>query len=97
MLNIFHFCHTLHHYTGITTTEVIYNLSIAYCTCDGVNLLAEHTNTIRKMTHTSKEDGLAVNAQKTEYMFMNCLHSVQQNNNIKTSNNSFKNVAELYI
>jgi hypothetical protein len=55
-------CHIVQQCTGITTIEVNYNLNIDYYTCDGVNVLAENVNTLKKMTDISKEDGVEVNA-----------------------------------
>ena len=49
------------------------------------------------MTDISKEDGVEVNAQKTMNIFLNCLQNVEHNDNGKTANKFFKNVAELNI
>jgi hypothetical protein len=56
-------------------------------------------HTITKNTETlidnCKEDGLEVNSEKTKYMLLSYHQNAGQNNDIKTANRSFENVAEL--
>jgi hypothetical protein len=42
----------------------------------------------------SKEIGLEVNAEKTEYMVMSCNQNAGQNHNIKFDNKSFERVEQ---
>jgi hypothetical protein len=62
---------------------------------DYVNLLVDNINIIKKstenLTDASKEGGLEVNAEKTESRHQNAV----QNQNLKTANRSFENVAQL--
>jgi hypothetical protein len=57
---------------------------------DDVNLLGDNIDTIKKNTETliddSKEVGLGVNAEKTEYIFMSRHQSAGQNPNLKIAN-----------
>jgi hypothetical protein len=63
---------------------------------DDVDLLVNNTdiNTIKKNTQTlidgSKEVGLEVNAEKTEYMLLSCHQNAGQNNDIKIANRCLK-------
>jgi hypothetical protein len=54
---------------------------------DGVNLLADNINTIKKSPETlivaSKGVGLEVNAEKTKDISMSCNQNAGQNHNIK--------------
>jgi hypothetical protein len=63
---------------------------------DGVNLLGDNTDIIKKNTKTlidsSKEVGLEVNAEKTKYMLLSCNQNAVQNHNI--AKRSFENVAQ---
>jgi hypothetical protein len=64
-----------------------------------VNLLGDKINIINKNTETlvgaSKEVGLEVNAEKTKYMLMSRHQNSEQNHNIKITNRSSENVAQL--
>jgi hypothetical protein len=65
---------------------------------DDVNLLGDNTDTIKKNTETlidaSKEVGLQVNTEKTKYMLLSCHQNSGQNQDIKTANKRFENVAQ---
>jgi hypothetical protein len=65
---------------------------------DGVNVLQNNVNTLRKNTKAlidaSKEVGLEVNTAKTEHMFMSRHQNAGQNHNIKISDRFFENVAQ---
>jgi hypothetical protein len=64
---------------------------------DDVNLLSDSVNTIKENTETLLEVitdiGLEINAEKTKYMVMSHPNS-GQNQNIRTANESFENVAK---
>ena len=66
---------------------------------DGVNILGGSMHTIKKNTKAlvsaSKEIGLAVNANKTEYMATSWDLNAGQNINIKTGTKSFDKVEQL--
>jgi hypothetical protein len=55
-------------------------------------------DTIKRNTETlindSKEVGIEINLEKTEYMFLSHQQNVDQNRNIKTVNRSFENVSQ---
>jgi hypothetical protein len=61
---------------------------------DGVNLLGDSIDTIKKNTETiinaSKEVGLETNAEKTEYMLLFRYRNAGQNRDIKIANRSLK-------
>jgi hypothetical protein len=63
---------------------------------DDVNLLGDNINTMTKskeaLTDASKEDGLEVNTEKTQYMLMSHHQNAGQNHNIKIGNRAFENV-----
>jgi hypothetical protein len=67
---------------------------------DDVNLLGEniHVSTIRKNTETvidtSKEVGLEVNTERTEYMLFSPHQNAGQNHDINMANRCFENVAQ---
>jgi hypothetical protein len=65
---------------------------------DDVNILGGSVHAIKKTTEalvvTSKEIGLEVNVEKTEYMVMSRVQNAGQNHNIKTDNKSSDRVEE---
>jgi hypothetical protein len=48
---------------------------------------------IETLLEASKNVGLEINAEKTKYMIMSCYPNSGQNQNIRTANESFENVA----
>jgi hypothetical protein len=65
---------------------------------DDVNLLGDSVNTKKENTETLLEDsrdvGLEINAEKTKYVIMFRHSNSGQNQNIRTANDSFENVAK---
>jgi hypothetical protein len=65
---------------------------------DDVNLMGDSVNTKKENTETllenSRDDGLEINAEKTKYMIMSRYPNSGQNQNIRTSNELFENVAK---
>jgi hypothetical protein len=63
-----------------------------------VNLLGGSVNTIQENSETlleaSRDVGLEINAEKTKYMIMFRYPNSVQNQNIRTANESFENVAK---
>jgi hypothetical protein len=66
---------------------------------DDVSLLGDNIDTIKKDTETlidaSKEVGLEINVEKTEYMFMFYHQNAAQDFDLKIANRSFGNVSQL--
>jgi hypothetical protein len=63
-----------------------------------INLLGDNINTIKESTETflgaRKDDGIEINAEKTKYMIMSYHQNSGQNQNIRTANALFENVAK---
>jgi hypothetical protein len=68
---------------------------------DDENLLEDNIVTIKKNTETlldaSNDVGLEVNAEKNKYLLMSDHQNSGQNHNIKITNGSFANVAQVQI
>jgi hypothetical protein len=62
-------------------------------------LLGDSINTVKENLETlleaSRDIGLEINAEKTKYMIMSRHPNSGQNQNIKTANESFEDVAKL--
>jgi hypothetical protein len=65
---------------------------------DDLNLIGDNTDTVKKNTETSigpsKEVGLDISTEKNMYMLLCGHQNAGQNNNIKTANGSFENMAQ---
>jgi hypothetical protein len=65
---------------------------------DDVNLLGDSINTIKEKAETlseaSRDNGLEINAEKTQYMIMSRHPNSGQNQNIRIANELFENVAK---
>jgi hypothetical protein len=65
---------------------------------DDVNLLGDNIDTIKKSMETlidaSKEVGLEINVDKTQYMLLSRHQNVRRNLDIKVANRSFENVSQ---
>jgi hypothetical protein len=64
-----------------------------------VNLLGDSIDTVKRNTETlidtSKEVGLEVNIEKTEYMLLSHHQNAGQKHDIKIGNSCFENVAQI--
>jgi hypothetical protein len=65
---------------------------------DGVNMLGENTNTIKKNTEAlfdiRGEVGLEVNTEETKYMDVSCHRNSGQYHSLVTANKSFENAVK---
>jgi hypothetical protein len=65
---------------------------------DGVNLMSDNINSIKKNTEAlidaGREVGLEVNAEKTKYMLLSRYRNEGQNHDIKIANRCFEIVAQ---
>jgi hypothetical protein len=61
---------------------------------DDVNILGENMDTYRKTQDASKEVGLEVNSEKTNYMLVSRCQKAGQKHSIKIGNRSFEGVAK---
>jgi hypothetical protein len=65
---------------------------------DDLNLLGVNTDVVKKNTETlidaSKEVGLQVNAEKTEYMLLSPHKNAGQNHDVNILNSTVENVAQ---
>jgi hypothetical protein len=65
---------------------------------DDVSLLGDSINTLKEYTEslleTSRDVGLEINAEKTNYMSMSLHSNSGQDQNIRTANESFEDVAK---
>jgi hypothetical protein len=65
---------------------------------DDINLLGNSINTIKENRETflwaSRDDGLAINAEKTKYIIMSHHKNLGQNQNIRIGNELFQNVVK---
>jgi hypothetical protein len=65
---------------------------------DNVNILGGSIRTVQKNTEAlvvaSKETGLAINAERTQYMVISGDQNAGQSHGIKTDNSSFERVEE---
>jgi hypothetical protein len=64
---------------------------------DDVNFLGDSVNTIKENSETlleaNRDIGLEINAENTKYMIMSRYPNSGQNQNVRTANESFENVA----
>jgi hypothetical protein len=79
--------------TGTSVSKRIHKLLVYV----DVNFWGDSVNTMKEKTETlleaSRDIGLEINAEKTKYMIMSRHPDSGQNQNIKTANESFENVA----
>jgi hypothetical protein len=64
---------------------------------DDTNVLDGNTNSIRRMKkllEASREVGLELNAEETEYLVVSCYQNVGQSHKLLIANKSFENMAK---
>jgi hypothetical protein len=74
-------------------------VSVVKAYADGVNLLGDNIDTIKKNKETlidaSKQVCLEINIEKTKYMLLSGHQNAGQNRNLKIANTSFEKVSQL--
>jgi hypothetical protein len=94
VLNL-HFSSVLPYNTPLENSKKI---KFVWNCSDDINLLVNDINTMKENTETllgsSRDVGPEINAEKTKYMIMSHHQNSGQNQNIRTANEYFENVAK---